>query len=196
MKRLSELISIDGHVCPWWLAYTFDNPVRRILHRPEIVLAGLVRQGQTVLDIGCGMGHFTIGMAKMVGPHGRVIAVDIQDRMLDHVRRRAMKDGLSERIVLHKGEVSGVEMSGEVDSALAFWMVHEVPDQSAFFQAVKGLLKPDGLFLMAEPKMHTSKTDLEKSLLIASRAWLTTVSEPHISFSRCALLTPSNNRIA
>ena len=191
MKRLRELLLMDDHVCPWWVAYTFDNPVRRILHRPEIVLAGLVQQGQTVLDIGCGMGHFTIGMAKMVGPHGRVIAVDIQDRMLARVRRRAGKQGLSERIVLHKGEVSGVEMSGEIDFALAFWMVHEVPDQSAFFQVVRGLLKPDGRFFVAEPKMHTSAADLEKSLIIATRAGLTAVSEPHISFSRCALLTPS-----
>lgn len=103
MKRLRTLLSMDDHVCPWWLAYTFDNPLRRILHPPEKVLSGLVSQGQTVLDIGCGMGHFSIGMARMVGESGRVIALDLQDQMLDRVRRRAEKQRLSDRLILHKG---------------------------------------------------------------------------------------------
>jgi len=190
MKRLRTLLLMDDHVCPWWLAYTFDNPLRRILHPPEKVLSGLVRQGQTVLDIGCGMGHFSIGMARMVGEHGRVIALDLQDQMLDRVRRRAEKQRLSDRLILHKGEVAGLDMKGEVDFALAFWMVHEVPDQHAFFQSVKGLLKPDGRLLVAEPKMHTSEADLSRSLKIAADAGLKVNANPGISFSRTALLTP------
>ena len=191
MKRLRTLLSMDDHVCPWWLAYTFDNPLRRILHPPEKVLSGLVSQGQTVLDIGCGMGHFSIGMARMVGEHGRVIALDLQDQMLDRVLRRAEKQRLSDRLILHKGEVAGLDMRGEVDFALAFWMVHEVPDQHAFFQSVKGLLKPDGRLLVAEPKIHTSEADLIRSLKIAADAGLKVNANPDISFSRTALLTPA-----
>jgi ubiquinone/menaquinone biosynthesis C-methylase UbiE len=191
MKHLRTLLSMDDHVCPWWLAYTFDNPLRRILHPPEKVLSGLVSQGQTVLDIGCGMGHFSIGMARMVGERGRVIALDLQDQMLDRVRRRAEKQRLSDRLILHKGEVAGLDMKGEVDFALAFWMVHEVPDQHAFFQSVKGLLKPDGRLLVAEPKMHTSQADLIRSLKIAAGAGLRVIANPDISFSRTALLTPA-----
>ncbi len=188
MKRLRELLLMDDHVCPWWLAYTFDNPIRRILHPPEKVLGGLVCQGSTALDIGCGMGHFTLGMAKMVGDQGRVIAVDIQEQMLERVKRRAINQGLTERIILHKGYVEGLEMKGQVDFALAFWMVHEVPDQPAFFRAVKDLLKPDGRFLVAEPKIHTSEADLDRSLKIASQAGLTVCANPPvISFSRTAL---------
>lgn len=188
MKRLRELLLMDDHVCPWWLAYTFDNPIRRILHPPEKVLGGLVHQGCTALDIGCGMGHFTMGMAKMVGDHGRVIAVDIQEQMLERVRRRAMHLGLTERLILHKGDVEGLEMKGQVDFALAFWMVHEVPDQLAFFKAVKDLLKPDGRFLVAEPKIHTSEADIDRSLKIASQAGLAVCANPGISMSRTALL--------
>jgi len=190
MKLLRTLLLRDDHVCPWWLAYTFDNPLRRILHPPEKVLSGLVSQGQTVLDIGCGMGHFSLGMARMVGEHGRVIALDLQDQMLDRVRRRAEKQRLSDRLILHKGEVAGLDMRGEVDFALAFWMVHEVPDQHAFFQSVKGLLKPNGRLLVAEPKIHTSKADLIRSLKIAADAGLKVNANPDISFSRTALLTP------
>jgi ubiquinone/menaquinone biosynthesis C-methylase UbiE len=188
LKRLRELLLMDDHVCPWWLAYTFDNPIRRILHPPEKVLGGLVHQGGTALDIGCGMGHFTMGMARMVGNHGRVIAVDIQEQMLERVRRRAGHQGLTERIILHKGHVEGLEMKGQVDFALAFWMVHEVPDQLAFFKAVKDLLNPDGRFLVAEPKIHTSEADMDRSLKVASQAGLTVSANPGISFSRTALL--------
>jgi ubiquinone/menaquinone biosynthesis C-methylase UbiE len=191
VKRLRDLLLMDDHVCPWWLAYTFDNPIRRILHPPEKVLAGLVSQGQTALDIGCGMGHFTIGMARMVGEHGRVIAVDIQGQMIERVRRRAKHQALTDRLILHKGEVAGLEMKGQVDFALAFWMVHEVPDQQAFFQAVRSLLKPKGQFLMAEPKIHTSEQDLSNSFQMASKAGLTVCGKPTISFSRTALLTLS-----
>jgi len=187
MKRLRELLLMDDHVCPWWLAYTFDNPIRRILHPPEKVLGGLVHQGFTALDIGCGMGHFTMGMARMVGDQGRVIAVDIQEEMLERVKRRAAHQGLTERILLHKGYVECLEMKGQVDFALAFWMVHEVPDQLAFFKAVKDLLKPDGRFLVAEPKIHTSEADIKRSLKIASQAGLAVCDIPGIFMSRTAL---------
>jgi 2-polyprenyl-3-methyl-5-hydroxy-6-metoxy-1,4-benzoquinol methylase len=54
------------HVCPWWLAYTFDNPIRRFFHKPDQMLAKFVKEGMTVVDIGCGMGYFSIGLAKIL----------------------------------------------------------------------------------------------------------------------------------
>ncbi len=71
------------HICPWWYAYTFDNPLRHLFHKPERMLAGYVKPGMTVMDIGCGMGFFSIGMARMVGEEGAVISVDLQQQMLD-----------------------------------------------------------------------------------------------------------------
>ena len=55
------------HVCPWWLAYTFDNPLRRLIHKPEKIFDGLVQPGMTVMDVGCGMGYVTLGLAEIVG---------------------------------------------------------------------------------------------------------------------------------
>ena len=79
------------HICPWWLAYTFDNPLRHLLHRPAKIFAGLVQPGMTVADIGCGMGYFTLALAEIVGDAGKVIAVDVQHQMLDIMQRRAAK---------------------------------------------------------------------------------------------------------
>ena len=66
-----------GHVCPWWVALLFDNPMRRRVHSPEKILSAYVREGMRTLDIGCGLGHFPNGMAGMVGEAGTVTAVDV-----------------------------------------------------------------------------------------------------------------------
>jgi len=193
MKYLRRFLLADKHVCPWWLAYSFDNPVRRLIHPPEKVLGGLIAPGQTCLDIGCGMGHFALAMAGMAGPHGRVFAVDIQQQMLDRVMKRARKRGLQDRIILHKGELSTLDRPGSVDFALAFWMVHEVPDRPAFLEAVRHTLKPGGRFLVAEPLIHTNGADFQLTLDTAGRAGLKVVSLPSVRISRSAVFERSRN---
>jgi 2-polyprenyl-3-methyl-5-hydroxy-6-metoxy-1,4-benzoquinol methylase len=78
IKGFRQLFLGEDHVCPWWFAYTFDNPLRRLIHPPVRIFEGLVQEGQTAVDIGCGMGYFTLGLARMVGQNGQVIAVDLQ----------------------------------------------------------------------------------------------------------------------
>ena len=85
-------------VCPWWLGYLLASPVRRMFQHPAQMLAGHVRAGMTVLEPGPGMGFFTLELARLVGGSGRVIAVDIQPRMLDGLRRRAAKAGVLDRV--------------------------------------------------------------------------------------------------
>jgi 2-polyprenyl-3-methyl-5-hydroxy-6-metoxy-1,4-benzoquinol methylase len=84
-KIIDKLFSRDDHVCPWWMAWTFDNPLRKLYQDPERILGSFVRDGMTVADIGCGMGYFSVAMAKMVGPGGRVLSVDLQEKMLQYL---------------------------------------------------------------------------------------------------------------
>ena len=74
---------MSPHVCPWWGGYFIDNWFRRWLHSPERILAPYVKPGMSVLDFGCGMGIFSVAMARMVGDEGQVIAVDVQQQMLE-----------------------------------------------------------------------------------------------------------------
>ena len=92
----------DHHVCPWWLAYTFDNPLRRLIHNPRKIFSDYVQEGMTVVDIGCGMGYFSLGLAELVGDEGQVISVDLQQEMLDITLKRATKKGLEHRIILNR----------------------------------------------------------------------------------------------
>jgi ubiquinone/menaquinone biosynthesis C-methylase UbiE len=180
----------NTHAYPWWLTYTFDNPLRSWLHNPEKILAGLVDQGQTVLDIGCGMGHFSIGMAKMVGQHGCVIAADLQEAMLTRVQRRAERDGLQDRLRLHRCQPDRIGLTEPVDFALAFWMVHEVPNRPAFLAQVRRLLKPEARFLVVEPRLHVSVAEVQKTIELAYTAGLKLHAEPEVSLSRAALFVP------
>lgn len=173
--------------CPWWLAPTFDNPLRRYVHDPAQILGDLVQPGQAAIDIGCGMGYFAIGLARLVGPDGRVVAADLQPEMLEGVARRAGRAGLLERLSLVQSTPERIGASGEFDFALTFWMVHEVRDQPAFLRQVAGLLKAGGKYLLVEPKLHVSAAAFEKTVALARAAGLRPLAPRGVRFSRAVL---------
>lgn len=175
-------------VCPRWLIWTFDNPARRLFQNPEQLLRESVREGDRCLDVGCGIGYFTIPMARLAGQSGSVTAVDLQARMLEGVRRRAEKAGLQSRIRLHLANASDLDVDGAFDFALAFWMVHEVPDQAALFRQIAERLRPSGRLLVVEPRGHVNESSFDESLGRASAAGLERVGEIAVAFSRCAVL--------
>ncbi len=179
------------HVCPWWFSYTFDNPLRKLVHHPENVLAPFVEQGMTCVDLGCGRGYFSLGLAKLVGSRGMVYAVDRQEKMLGLLQKRVAKAGLQERVSPHLTQSNGLgltKVEGQVDFALCFWMLHEVKGQPAFLAQVASLLKPGGRLFIAEPKGHVTLLDFEQSLATASRTGLEVVARPKVALSRGAML--------
>ena len=151
---------MGNHVCPWWLAYTFDNPLRALFHKPEQIFTHLVKEGMTVADIGCGMGYFSIGLARLVGDGGRVIAADIQKKMLEVMEERARSAGVRDIIRPHLCKEKEIGITQPVDFALAFWMVHETPDKKQFLQEISAILKDSGLLLITEPKLHVFNNKL------------------------------------
>jgi len=185
----NHLFARDGHVCPWWVCFTFDNFIRKLFHNPETIIAPYVREGDTVLDVGPGMGYFSIPLARMVGDKGKVIAADVQPQMLAALRKRAKKHGLEERIVPHLCNSDSLGIHETIDFVLAFWMVHEVPDQNRFFHEMKSLLKPEGKFLLVEPKLHVTRRMFEATLKVSEEAGFTLTGNPKIFMSRTALLS-------
>jgi ubiquinone/menaquinone biosynthesis C-methylase UbiE len=176
------------HVCPWWLAYTFDNPLRRFLHHPHKILADYVSAGMTVMDLGCGMGYFSLGLAELVGEKGKVIAVDLQQEMLDITLKRAGRKNLAERIIPHRAEPDSINIATPVDFILAFWMVHEVPDPAVLFSEAAAVLRPKTKLFYAEPLFHVPEKRFRELLAAADRAGLRFRQNLSIRFSRAALL--------
>jgi ubiquinone/menaquinone biosynthesis C-methylase UbiE len=142
----------------------------------------------TVMDVGCGMGYFSIGMAKLVGESGKIIAVDLQQKMLDIMTKRARKAGVAERIFPHRCEPDRIGVSEQVDFILTFYMVHEVVDQNDFFNQLIPNLAPGGKVLIAEPRFHVTPEEFEKTIQTARRAGLKMCAQPPIRFSLTALL--------
>ena len=175
------------HVCPWWLAYTFDHRLRTWVHNPKKLFGRYVYPGMTVVDIGCGLGFNALGLAGLVGQTGRVIALDIQQKMLDGVMRRAKKQGLENRIQPHlaDGEVFGLNV--EAQFILAFYMVHEVPDGPGFMGQVRDNLGKEGRFMMIEPPFHVTAKAFEKSIRIAEESGLILDERPEVRFGRAAV---------
>jgi ubiquinone/menaquinone biosynthesis C-methylase UbiE len=178
------------HVCPWWLCFTFDNPLRRIFHDPVTILGSYVRRGDTAVDIGPGMGFFTIPLAKLVGPAGKVIAVDIQPRMLSALAARAQKHGVAAIIRTHLAEPDSLALREKADFILAFWMAHEVPDLKKFFSEIRKLMKPQGWFFLVEPLAHVSRKDFLQTIDLAKQSGLLMKECPKIRMSQSALFTP------
>ena len=158
---------MSSHTCPWWLGYLLVTPLRRLLENPGKILAPHVRPGMTVLEPGPAMGFFTLELARLVGPGGRVVAVDLEERMLAALRLRAQRAGLAERIETRRCSQDDLgirDLAGQVDFVLLFHMLHEVSDPDRFLRAVQAALKPGGAVLFAEPPGHVSVEAFQASV--------------------------------
>jgi ubiquinone/menaquinone biosynthesis C-methylase UbiE len=177
-------------LCPVWLAGWIDNPLRWLLHNPEVLFTGLVAPGQTALDLGCGPGTFTLSLARAVGPGGRVVAVDLQPAMLARVRAKAQGSDLLPRIRLHACSAQSLDLAPPLaaDFALAFWMLHEVPDPERFLREVYAQVRPGGRFLLVEPKLHVSAQKFKSEVAVALAQGWQVEAERSIRISRAVLL--------
>jgi ubiquinone/menaquinone biosynthesis C-methylase UbiE len=185
---LEKLINTK-HVCPWWLCFTFDNPLRKLIHDPIKILSPYIHQGDTVIDIGPGMGYFSLPLAELVGSKGSIIAIDIQQKMLSALMARSQKKGVSDRIKTHLAGPDSIGYNKKADFILAFWMMHEVPDQKKFLSEIRSLMKPEGLFLLVEPLIHVSKNNFASTLETAKELGFVIKKSPKIRMSQSVLFS-------
>ena len=178
-------------VCPAWLGSFLASPIRKLIHPPQTILTPYVKEGMTVLDIGCGMGFFSIPLARMVGARGKVICVDMQEKMLKGLEKRARRAGLSTRIetrLCYQHTIGLQDFVEKIDFALVFAVVHEVPDPARFFAELSATIVPYGRVLLTEPKGHVSEKEFTGTLSLAQQQGFTVMGRPRILLSRSVLL--------
>jgi ubiquinone/menaquinone biosynthesis C-methylase UbiE len=178
-------------VCPWWLGHLLASPLRRLMADPGKIVAPYIHEGMTVLEPGPGMGFFTVELARRVGTSGRIIAVDIQSRMLAGLKRRLAKAGLLERVDARLASPDSMgldDVAGAVNFTLAFAVVHEFPAAEPFFVQAAAASKPGARLLLVEPSGHVKAAEFESELQSAANAGFAVVDRPSVGRSRAALL--------
>ena len=182
---------MEEKVCPVWVGYILLSPGRKWFENPKKLLSPYITEGMTVLDVGSAMGFFSLPMAKMVGTTGKVICVDVQEKMIQKLEKRARKAGLSDIIetrVCSHHSLGLDDLKEKVDFVLAYAVVHEVPDAANFFSEIFDVLKTGGKIFLAEPKGHVSEDDLKTTISIAEEKGFSLINKCNIRKSRVVLL--------
>jgi ubiquinone/menaquinone biosynthesis C-methylase UbiE len=124
-------------------AESFDDPARDEWQMPSRVIDALdISPGQIVADIGAGTGYFTVRLARATAKP-IVYAVDIESSMIEHVRHRAMAEGLS-NVTAVQAAADHPSLPEPVDVALIVDTFHHIPNRVAYFTTLRGMLKAGG----------------------------------------------------
>jgi ubiquinone/menaquinone biosynthesis C-methylase UbiE len=122
---------------------------------PSTVVAQMgLKNGQTVVDLGCGAGFYTLAAARAVGDNGMVHAIDVQDAKLAATQSAARQNGLN-NITTLKADLDKPLLSiaeGACDAVVMGSIVHEISSREALFKNAYRILKTGGKVLVVEWK--------------------------------------------
>ena len=139
----------------------FENPFENIMRRAEL------RQGQRVLEVGCGPGYFTI-QRQMVGANGHVDALDINPAAVEYMRRKIKRLGTKNvEVMLADASASGLPDNG-VDVAFLFGVIHAFPNLGEVLREMHRVLKPNGKLSIQSRKSEKQMLDSVTSGLFHS----------------------------
>ena len=143
-REIAQVMGADGRA---WL----DRPEREDQEQPQVVIKALgLRGGEVVADLGAGSGYFTFRLAAKVGKTGKVLAVDIQDEMLESLRRRATAMGITNVEEVKGSETDPQLPAGAVNLVLMVDVYHELAYPYEIMMKVREALKPGGRVVFVE----------------------------------------------
>lgn len=172
MTRVSAHLrnKMGNKICPVERAGMLESPLRKWMTKPAKIVKPYISEGMTALDLGCGTGVFALEMARQMST-GKIIAADIQQGMLDILKNKIAGKTVEKRIELHKCTEQSIGIKEQVDFILAFYVMHEIPNQAALFEELSTIIKPNGKMLIVEPKFHVTKKKFETMLLLSKLNW-------------------------
>ncbi len=156
-----------------WRAANYDAGAGfEVEHHAEALRLADVREGQHILDVACGTGRGTVGLAQAVGTTGQVDALDLSDAMLNQARAKAEKLGLSQRVHFKQGNARELPYPAEqFDVVYNGYMFDLIPLDgfAPILKEMRRVLKPGGkLVLVNMSKPDERKTFFEK---IYEKGW-------------------------
>ncbi len=125
---------------------SFFFKIRDRFHSPiEKITKANIKQGNYVLDYGCGLGGYTIAAAEIVGPNGKVFAADIHPLALEKVRKKANKKGLNNIETIKTDCNTGLN-DEDIDIVICFDVMHDIPNKDDLLKEFYRVLKPSAKF--------------------------------------------------
>lgn len=131
-------------------------------------------------------------MAHLVGEHGKVVCIDLQEVTIENLIKRAKSAGLDKQMKIRSCSQDSLRIDDireEMDFALAFAVVHEVSNRGVLFKEIFNALKPGGKLLVAEPMGHVGQKHFEDSISLAQKEGFSIVQRPKIERSYSVLLS-------
>lgn len=134
-------------------ARVFDDPERDAWQKPaELVSALAISPGSAVADIGAGTGYFNPHLARAVGPSGRVIAVDIEASLVEHMGARAAQEA-TPQVEARLGAPDDPKLhAAEADLILLVDTYHHIGGRRAYFERLRAAVKPGGRLVVVDFK--------------------------------------------
>lgn len=128
------------------------GPYRNRAQPPSMIIEAIAaRPGMTVVDVGCGSGLYTVAVAKAVQPDGVVYAVDIQEGMLEKLRKRMEREGVENITPILADAEGRIPLDdGVADAVFSVAVIPEIPDPVKAMEQIKRLMADDGVFAEAE----------------------------------------------
>ena len=142
-----EIAHVMGHAAAGWL----ERKEREEEEQPAKLLKALnIKEGMVVADIGAGSGFYSFRMSKLVGEKGKVLAVDIQQEMLDLIRDKAKGQGVKNIELVLGAEKDPKLTANTVDLILLVDVYHEFEHPYEMTQKMVEALKPGGKLVFVE----------------------------------------------
>src|SRR6516164_9408685 len=155
-REIAQVMGPDGIA---WL----DRPEREQEEYPGVVIDALgLRGGEVVADLGAGSGYFTFRVAPRVGKAGRVLAVEIQDEMLETIRRRAVALKVTNVEEIKGSETDPKLPAGSIDLVLMVDVYHELAYTFEVMTKVHEALKPGGWVVFVEYRKEDPKIPIKE----------------------------------
>ncbi len=121
-----------------------------------------IHPGQSVCDLGCGNGFYTIPLAELVGEKGKILAVDIQPEMLTYLKRRAEEAEVADRIRPILGTLADPKLpEASVDLVMLVDVYHELGYPEQVLAAIRKSLAPKGQVVLAEFRLEDPEVPIK-----------------------------------
>ena len=130
---------------PEWMANVIDNPFRRKIQPPnETALRHGIQPGMRVLEIGPGNGTYSLAAAQLIGPHGELVTIDIEPKMIERVQRKIKVEGIT-NIETHVADVYDLPFDDHsFDLIYMIAVINEIPNIPQALSEFHRVLNPNG----------------------------------------------------